>query len=156
VSDAAPPVPATAFALDLEVVAADIDELEHVSNVRVVDWMNRAAVAHSNAVGFDIARYREVGGVFVVRRHEIEYLASAYLGDKLRAFTWPTSLERATAERRHEIRRLADGRVIARGSNLWVFVSFETGRPMRIPAAVVEAFDPRRFSVEPPTSDGKL
>jgi acyl-CoA thioester hydrolase len=145
VSSDAPPVPATAFALDLAVVAADIDELEHVSNVRVVDWMNRAAVAHSSSLGFDVARYKEVGGVFVVRKHEVEYLASAYLGDLLRAFTWPTKLERATAERRHEIRRVADGRVIARGWNLWVFVSFETGKPMRIPPAVLAAFDPAKF-----------
>jgi len=145
VSQDAPPVPATAFALDLEVVDADIDELGHVSNVRVVDWMNRAAVAHSTALGFDVARYKQSGGVFVVRKHEVEYLASAYLGEKVRAFTWPTKLERATAERRHEIRRVADGRVIARGWNLWVFVSFESGKPMRIPPAVLETFDPAKF-----------
>lgn len=140
------PVPANAFGLALEVVAADIDDLEHVSNVRVVDWMNRAAVAHSAALGFDIAHYRAVGGVFVVRKHEIEYLASAYLGDRLTAFTWPSKIERATAERRHVIRRAADGKVVARGWNLWVFVSFESGRPMRIPPEVLAAFEPARFA----------
>jgi acyl-CoA thioester hydrolase len=140
-----PPVPTTAFVLELKVEPEDIDDLEHVSNVRVVDWMNRAAVAHSTALGFDIARYRAVGGVFVVRKHEIEYLASAYLGDELLAFTWPSAIERASAERRHEIRRKGDGRVIARGKNLWVFVSFESGRPMRIPAEVLAAFDPKKF-----------
>jgi acyl-CoA thioester hydrolase len=136
--------PSTAFALPLKVVPEDIDDLQHVSNVRVVDWMNRAAIAHSNSVGFDVEGYKRVGGVFVVRKHEIEYLASAYLGDELTAYTWPVTLERASAERRHEICR-SDGKVVARGWNLWVFVSFESGRPMRIPAEVIVAFDPRKY-----------
>jgi acyl-CoA thioester hydrolase len=138
-------VPKRAFAHEVEVVASDIDELGHVSNVRVVGWMNEAAVAHSAAVGFDYARYKQVGGVFVVRKHEVEYLASAYLGEKLTAYTWPTRADRATAERRHEIVRKSDGKVVARGWNLWVFVSFASGRPMRIPTEVLEAFDPTRF-----------
>ncbi len=144
-SESDPGVPKTAFAHAIKVEAKDIDDLEHASNVSVVDWMNRTAIAHSNAVGFDVAGYKRTGGVFVVREHRIEYLASAYLGDELVAYTWPVKLERASAERRHEIRRAADQKVIARGWNLWVFVSFESGRPMRIPPEVIEAFDPRKF-----------
>jgi acyl-CoA thioester hydrolase len=138
--------PANAFRLAIRVSAADIDALDHVSNVKIVDWMNRAAVEHSNAVGFDIARYREIGGVFVVRRHEIDYLASALLGDEVVASTWPTLLGKASAERHHEIKRVADGVVIARGFNVWAFVAFKTGRPVRIPPEVLAAFDPARFS----------
>ena len=133
------------FELRFTVSAEDIDELDHVSNVRIVHWMNRAAVEHSRSVGFDVNRYRELGGVFVVRRHEIDYLASARLGDELVAFTWPTTFTKSSAERRHEIRRVADDRVIARGVNLWAYVDFTTGRPTRIPPVLVERFDPARF-----------
>src|SRR3954468_11967328 len=120
-----PPVK-NAFALKFAVVAEAIDELEHASNVRVVHWMNRAAVEHSRSLGFDVTRYRELGGVFVVRRHEIDYLASARLGDELVAFTWPTVFQRSSAERKHEIRRASDDKVIARGMNLWAYVDFAT------------------------------
>jgi acyl-CoA thioester hydrolase len=133
------------FELRFTVTAEDIDELDHMSNVRVVHWMNRAAVEHSLSVGFDVKRYKELGGVFVVRRHEIDYLASARLGDELVAFTWPTSFQRLSAERRHEIRRVADDRVIARGTNLWAYVDFTSGRPTRIPQVLLETFDPARF-----------
>jgi acyl-CoA thioester hydrolase len=133
------------FQLRFTVTAEDIDDLDHVSNVRIVHWMNRAAVEHSQALGFDVARYRELGGVFVVRRHEIDYLASAKLGDELVAFTWPISFQRSSAERRHEIRRVADDKVIARGMNLWAYVDFTSGRPTRIPPPLLEAFDPARF-----------
>lgn len=139
-----PPV-RNAFRLEIEVAPPDIDALDHVSNVRYVDWMNRAAVEHSNALGWDLARYREIGGVFVVRRHEIDYLASARLGDKLVWFTWPSALERSTAERKHEVHRVSDGRVLARGTNRWVFVDVKSGRPMRIPPDVAASFDPAKF-----------
>lgn len=133
------------FSLRFTVSADDIDDLDHVSNVRVVHWMNRAAVEHSTSLGFDVARYKELGGVFVVRRHEIDYLASARLGEELVAFTWPAVFTRTSAERRHEIRRVADDQVIARGTNLWAYVDFKTGRPTRIPPPLLEAFDPARF-----------
>jgi acyl-CoA thioester hydrolase len=140
-----PPVP-NAFALRLVAGPEDVDEQGHVSNVRVLDWMNRAAIAHSTAVGLDLARYRALGGTFVVRRHELDYLAQAFAGDEVVAFTWAVSCRRATAERKHEVRRLADGRVLARGFNLWAWVDLATGRPARMPAEVEAAFDPAKHA----------
>lgn len=150
------PVPRP-FLLRWEVGPADIDDLQHVSNVRVLHWMNEAAKAHSESLGFDVPRYRREGGVFVVRRHEIEYLQSGYLGEELVLATWPSALKRSLAERRHEVRRLSDGALLARGHNLWVFVDAESGRPKRVPPAVAAAFDPANFDPaardrEPPTS----
>ncbi len=142
----APAVPARAFVLPLTVAPEDVDEQGHASNVRILGYMNQAAIAHSEALGYDVARYREVGGIFVVRRHEIDYLASAYAGERLEAYTWPCALRRSTAERRHELRRPADGAVIARGHNLWVWVDIASRRPARIPAEVAAAFDPARFA----------
>lgn len=132
------------FRVDRTVVADDIDAQGHVSNVRVLDWMNQAAIAHSEALGFDVPRYREIGGIFVVRRHELDYLAPAYEGEALVLFTWPSARKRVIAERRHELRK-ADGTLVARGLNQWVFVDTETGKPKSMPPEVVEAFDPGNF-----------
>jgi acyl-CoA thioester hydrolase len=129
----------------LTVLAGDIDAQGHVSNVKILDWMNQAAIEHSDALGFDVPRYREIGGIFVVKRHEIDYVSSAYEGERLIQFTWPSAARRSAAERRHEIRRDSDGAVIARGLNHWVYVDIETGRPKRMPAEVLEAFDPAKF-----------
>jgi acyl-CoA thioester hydrolase len=134
------------FELRFTVRSEDLDELDHVSNVIVLFWMNRAAVEHSSSLGWDLARYRSEGGVFVVRRHEIDYLASAKLGDQLVHFTWPSAISRATAERKHEIRRVADDKVIARGMNVWAYVDVATGRPMRLPPALAQTFDPAKFA----------
>lgn len=140
-----PPVP-NAFALPLVVGPQDIDEQGHASNVRILDWMNRAAIGHSEAVGLTLARYRALGGTFVVRRHELDYVLPALLGDEVVAYTWAVSCRRATAERRHEVRRAADGRVVARGFNVWAWIDLR-GRPARMPAEVEAAFDPAKHGL---------
>jgi len=134
--------PANAFVMPIQVVGDDVDEQGHVSNVTVVKWMSRAAYAHSAAMGWDLDRYRDVGAWFVVRRHEIDYHRFALAGDRLTLATWPSELGKATAERRHVIRRTSDDALIATGLNIWAFVDAATGRPRRIPDAARQAFAP--------------
>lgn len=140
--------PASAFRLALTVPPAAVDEQGHASNVAYLEWMNRAAIAHSRAVGFDLARYRAMGGWFVVRRHELDYLTPARAGDVLDLFTWISGVSRTTAERRHVIRRRGDEAEVARGLNLWVFVDLSGSRPRRIPDEVREALAPEFSSQE--------
>lgn len=129
-----------AFILPIEVKPHEIDAQGHASNVAFLDWMNRAAIDHSAAVGWDALAYQRLGSMFVVKRHEIDYLLPANLGERLQCRTWVESMEKATAVRRHEIIRESDGRLAARGMNVWAFVDIRSGRPVRIPAAVLEAF----------------
>jgi len=127
----------TAFALDLEVVGDDIDDLGHVGNIVYVRWVLDAAAAHSAALGWDLPAYRRAGGVFVVRRQEVDYLRPAFLGDRVRVETWVEELSRVTSLRRTRIVRGAEE--LARASTTWAFVSLE-GRPVRIPDPIAAAF----------------
>lgn len=119
---------------------ADLDELGHANNIGYLRWLQDAAVAHSAASGLTFARYVELGGVFVVRRHEIDYLRSALRGDELEVRTHVASVMAAKSERRYEIVRLADETPIARALTVWGFVDVRTGRPMRIPDEIYDAF----------------
>src|SRR5262249_15288637 len=125
------------FALDLEVVGGDIDDLGHVGNLVYVRWVLDAAAAHSAALGWDLPAYRRAGGVFVVRRQEVDYLRPAFLGDRVRVETWVEALSRVTSLRRTRILRGADE--LARASTTWAFVSLE-GRPIRIPDPIAASF----------------
>ena len=135
------------FLLEITVGEEDIDAQNHASNVTVVKWMSRAAWAHSRALGWDLEAYRQIGGWWVVRRHEIDYLASARLGESLICATWPSGLGKATAERRHVIYRPADEAIIARGLNVWAFVDMQSARPRRIPPGLRKTFHPDRFKL---------
>ena len=127
------------FERTLTVAAGDIDVLGHVGNQVYLGWLLDAAESHSSAVGLTWARYQELGGVFVVRRHELDYLAPAFEGEQLRVLTWISASARATSTRAYEIWR--GDRCLMRAQTTWAFVSLSTGRPTRIPPEVFAAFD---------------
>lgn len=118
----------------------EIDGQGHANNVSYVHWMQDAAVAHSSAQGWTSKRYREAGIGWVARSHFIEYLRPAYAGDAIVVRTWVSSFERVRSTRRYEMVRTADETVLARAETTWAFLRLENGRPIRIPAEVVEAF----------------
>lgn len=124
----------------LAIVAApdDIDELGHVSNQVYLRWVLEAAVAHSAALGWSYREYRDIGGTFVVRRHELDYLAPVLVGDQLAMVTWVESLRAASCIRATEIARA--GQVVLRAATTWVFTSIGSGRPQRIPEPLRAAF----------------
>jgi acyl-CoA thioester hydrolase len=129
------------FHLGLTVVDADIDDLGHASNIAFVRWIQRVAVAHSEAVGLGLETYRRLGGVFVVARHEIDYLRPALRGDVLQARTWISTVMAAKVQRATELVRAADGEPVARALTSWGWVEMAGGRPRRIPQEVLMAFE---------------
>ncbi|HLL25542.1 MAG TPA: acyl-CoA thioesterase [Kofleriaceae bacterium] len=126
------------FALPITATSTDIDELGHVSNVVYVRWVLDVAMAHSRSVGWDHAEYLAHGAVFVVRRHEIDYVAQVREGEALVAETWVDSWRQASCVRKTEIRR--GDRVVARGATTWAFISTTTGRPQRITESLLALF----------------
>jgi acyl-CoA thioester hydrolase len=126
--------------IEIEALPGDVDMLGHVSNIVYVRWIQDAATDHSRAAGWDHEAYVRLGAVFVVRRHEVDYLAPAYGGDRLGITTWVACFTAATSERQTRITRVQDGREIVQAKTVWALVSTATGRPCRIPAEVCQAF----------------
>jgi acyl-CoA thioester hydrolase len=129
------------FQSELVAGPSHIDLLGHVSNIVYVEWLQAVAAAHSAAVGWDQAAYRELGAVFVVRRHEIDYRAPAFAGDRILLETWVEWWRPASSLRRTTVRR-ADGALLAEAATTWAFVGITDGRPRRIPPEVSAAFSP--------------
>ena len=88
-------------------------------------------MAHSVSLGWDHAAYRAFGSVFMVRRHEIDYVAQVTLGQTISAETWVSEWKQASCIRSTEL--LRDGKVVARAATTWAFISLTSGRPQRIP-----------------------
>ena len=135
------------FELNLTVGPADIDELRHLNNVRYVQWVQDVAVAHSASLGLSFAAYEKIGGVFVLRRHEADYLRSILEGATLVARTWLTNLRAVQVERHIEF--LEAGEVVFKSLTRWVWIE-ASDRPGRIPASIREAF--AKSFVAPPAS----
>jgi acyl-CoA thioester hydrolase len=119
----------------------DIDALGHASNIAFVRWIQDVAIAHSAAVGLGLDAYQKLGAIFVVVRHEIDYLRPALRGDALEARTWISNVQAAKCQRSTELVRKEDGKTLARGLTTWGFIELATGRPRRIAGEVRAAFE---------------
>lgn len=128
------------FEQEITASAKDIDELSHVSNVAYVGWIQEIAKAHSAAVGWDSPAYFRIGAVFVVRRHEIEYLAQVREGERVKIETWIEKWTAVTSERHTRITKIEGGVEVVRAKTLWAMIDFKTGRPMRVPKEIRDAF----------------
>ena len=125
------------FELPILVRAADIDGLGHVNNVVYLRWMQEAAGAH-----WEAAASAELRGqvAWVVVRHEIDYKAPAFEGERLVARTWVGEPTAATWERFIEIRREGDDKLLARGRSIYAALDPVTGRPRRVDAILQAPF----------------
>jgi acyl-CoA thioester hydrolase len=128
------------FRMTFGVTSDDIDPLGHVNNISYVRWIQDVAVAHSAAMGLDFAAYGRIGGIFVVRRHEIDYLRPVLRGERVEARTWIGTVMAAKCIRHTELRVGEGLGLVAKAETVWGFVGVTTGRPTRIPNEVKVAF----------------
>jgi len=137
-------VTATPYELVRSVETADLDERAHVNNVIYLRWVQDAAAAHWDVLAPAGAR-DEVA--WVALRHEIDYHSPAVLHDEVAVRTWVGVAHGLSFERFTEIRRKADGRLLASARTLWCPVDARTGKPQRVSAEV-------RARCSVPASDG--
>lgn len=130
------------FSKRFAVPAEAIDVQGHVNNLAYVGWMQDVAIEHSAAVGWPMRRYLELGAGWVVRSHFIEYLRPAFADEPLGAHTWVPRFDQRSTPRRYLFVRETDHTVVARAETIWVFVDLTSGRRRRIPAELLESFDP--------------
>jgi acyl-CoA thioester hydrolase len=118
----------------------EIDEQGHANNVVYVAWMQDAAIAHSAALGWTAERYQQLGGGWVARSHTIEYLRPAFAGDEIVVETQVADMKKVTSTRVYRIVRRRDGELLAKAETHWVFISYATGKPTRVPAEIARAY----------------
>src|SRR6266705_2942457 len=147
------------FEMVVPVVAADIDEQNHVNNTVYLRWIQDVATAHWRAIA---SRQVQDTIGWIVLRHEIDYKAPATLGDEILLRTWVGKASRLTFERFTEIRRksgrsnaepssgeidppqdgfaVANNQVLAQARTVWVPIDVRTGKPARVSADVRARF----------------
>ena len=125
------------FTRDFTASPEDIDELGHVNNAVWVSWIQDMATAHwaATAAPEHVDAY-----IWVVTRHEIDYRGNVALGETVTGRTWIEKPPRgATFDRRVEFVNAA-GKVIVSANTTWAMLDRESGRLMRVPAAVAAPF----------------
>ncbi|MBI3158971.1 MAG: thioesterase family protein [Chloroflexi bacterium] len=118
----------------------ECDMYGHVNNANYLRYMQEAAIEASAAAGYDMARYNELGTLWLPHRTEIEYLQPLVYGDAFEIHTWVEDFRRVRSRRAYEFRR--NGETAARASTDWVYLGAEGRRPVSIPTEMMAAFFP--------------
>ena len=127
----------TAFEKRITAAPADIDELGHVNNAAFVRWIQDMATAHWHAVA-DPAHVDAY--VWVVTRHEIDYLRAVGPSERVLGRTWVAEAPKGARFDRHVEFIGADGKPRVRARTTWAILDKSTGRPLRVPPEVAAPF----------------
>ena len=126
--------------LAVDVTSAHIDLMQHVNNVHYLQWLENVAWDHSVALGMRHEDYTRLGHGMVVRRHELDYVAPALLGDRVLLATWIVGLDRLSLHRRYQFVRESDGATLFRGATHFVCVEIASGKVRRMVPEFTEAY----------------
>lgn len=116
-----------------------VDENGHGNNVAYVQWMQDAAVRHSDRQGCT-DKTKAIGATWVVRFHHIEYFLPAFAGEQIAVLTWVSDFRRVRSRRKYKFIRLKDNALLAKAETDWVFVDAASGRPRAIPKEISDVF----------------
>jgi acyl-CoA thioester hydrolase len=125
------------FELPIVASESDIDELGHVNNAVWVQWIQQVAVAHWAATA-DAAHVDAY--IWVVVRHEIDYLRAAFAGDRMMARTWVGDAPKGARFDRHMEFVGPDGKILVRAKTQWAIIDKANNRPIRVPPDVIAPF----------------
>lgn len=129
------------FIDEVRVQPDDIDELGHANNAVYVRWLERCAWQHSRSLGLGLEEYQQLDRAMVVVRHEIDYLAAAYLGEELSMGTWIVSWDsKLRMTRQFQLCRPRDGVTLLRAHTTFACVELSSGRPRRMPREFIELY----------------
>ncbi len=121
----------------ITVVKNDLDELNHVNNVRYVEWVQEIAKQHwlKKASITTLENY-----FWVMTNHCIEYKSSALLNDTIKLKTYIKSSEGAISSRIVEITNNNTNQLLAKSETKWCLINKKSNRPVRISEEISALF----------------
>jgi len=138
------------FRMEFVVHYHEINPEEQAAPMILLYYLEDAAIAHSESVGYGVAQIKAEGLAWILNRWHLQVDRYPRLGEKIILETWPSSFERFYATREFLIRDVAE-EIIGRATSLWIFYNITTKRPCRIPTEFREAYglDPFRAIEDP-------
>lgn len=115
----------------------DIDQMGHVNNVVYLKWVQEAATAHWNELATPEMK-RE--NIWVISRHEIDYLNPCFLDSRLVAKTWVGESDGARSTRFVDIVDLDSEKIMAKVKTVWYLLDAQTRRPKRVTEGFIALF----------------
>ncbi|MCX2719414.1 acyl-CoA thioesterase [Lentiprolixibacter aurantiacus] len=114
----------------------DLDDLQHVNNVRYLEWIQDISKEHWMLKAPESIKKEFV---WVVLSHHIVYRKAAFLGEELLIKTHVAQNSGVTSKRIVEITHPERG-LLVRSETDWCLLNGSTLKPMRIPNSIKSLF----------------
>ena len=116
----------------------DLDNLNHVNNVKYVQWVQDIAEEHwlKNATSTILENY-----YWVLTSHHIQYKNEALLGDHLLLRTFISKNEGVRSTRKVEILNNKTKKMLVSSETVWCLIDASSKRPSRVTAEIENLFN---------------
>jgi len=118
----------------------DVDVNMRLSLHGAMSMMQEAAIIHSDQIGYSVRNVEQTHVIWMLIQWRIRMVSDGEWNENVIVRTWPRTMEKVSSDREFEIIG-EDGRSIAIGTSSWVLVSTQTGRIIRIPSEVAQAYE---------------
>lgn len=122
----------------ITVTQEDLDELNHVNNVRYVQWTQDIAKEHWMQYASEEIRN---DFFWVLLSHHIEYKNPAILNDIVKLKTYVIKAEGVTSTRVVEMYHNKTNKLLVKSETHWCLISSKTLRPARINSVIADLFN---------------
>lgn len=126
------------FEIKHTVTPNEIDGLNHVNNIVYLQWVQDVAGQHWKSLIKQNPLEKKY--IWVVIRHEIDYLRPAILNDEITLRTWVGKNSGAKSVRHVVI--LKGEEILAKAETTWCLLEAETMKPTRITEEVLNTLLP--------------
>lgn len=126
------------FEIQHTVSVDEIDDLQHVNNIVYLQWVQEVSGKH----WFYLTKNNKQDNyIWVVLRHEIDYLLPAIINDNITLKTWVGKTFGVKSVRYVDI--LKGDKILAKAKTTWCLLDSKTFRPARIPEEITNILQPK-------------
>ena len=123
------------FQHSIKVQMHDIDALNHVNNLVYLQWVLDISGLHWNSLATKQINEKYV---WVVLRHEIDYINQAHLNDIITVYTWIDENEGVKSTRIVHI--YCEDKLLIKSKTVWCLLDAKTLKPKRIGEDILQLF----------------
>lgn len=126
------------YQYSFKVDSKDIDVLNHVNNVVYLKWVNDISERHWNKLADKEIKQKYI---WVVLRHELDYLNQAFLGEEITMITWIGETTGVKSVRHVHIYK--GETVLLKASSTWCLLDQKSLRPTRVKEDILSLLRPK-------------
>ena len=128
------------FTYTFKVDQNSIDGLDHVNNVIYLDWAQKIAEMHWTQLSKKLTANNYV---WVVKRHEIDYILPVFLNDEITLNTYIGASYGVKSERFVTV--IKGGETACSVKTIWCLLDKDTMKPVRIPSEILSLLNANKI-----------